>query len=151
LKINDSADVDATQKILGKKPDAVVVQDVIYADHLIRGAKTIFAFYAEGNNTRVVLIYNLATRSKYFTGVKGTFMRQAILDGPNGAFGGLGGAVLSAKDGVSAPKKGGAADDLLADAEHDVNEKNTCERGLGLGLIRYSKSLFTQFEGYLKK
>ncbi|MGZ3723763.1 MAG: hypothetical protein ACXVA9_12560 [Bdellovibrionales bacterium] len=142
LQMNVPADLDEAQKFFGKRPTAVLTQNVIFADHLIRGAKTIFVFFEEGENTRIVLLSNIAMRSKYFTGAQGILKRQLILDGPNGAFGGLGGAALATKS---------AGADLLAGADQDVSEKNTCERGLGLGLIKYSKSLYSSFAGFLAK
>jgi hypothetical protein len=142
LQMNQPGDIDQAAAFFGKRPDAVLTQTVLFADHLIRGAKTIFVFFREGDKTRIVLLANIATNSEYFTGVTGALTRQILLDGPNGAFGGAGGKVLAAT---------GAASDLLAGANQDVNEKNTCDRGLGLGLIKYSQSLFTQFEGYLNK
>jgi hypothetical protein len=133
LDLNQASDIAAAEAYFGKRPQAVIMQQAIYADHLIRAAKTVFAFYPEGNKTRVVLLSTLAMKSKFFTSLKGKVIRQYLLDGING---GLIGGVIAAKDGL---------DNLLAGANADVKKKNECNRGLALGLIGYTKSLFSQF------
>ena len=145
LQMGLPADIAGAKALLGREPQAVLSQSVIFADHLIRGARTVFVFFAEGDTTRVVLISNIGLRSKYFTG-KGMIKRQLILDGPNGAFGGTVGATLRASDKVTS-----VSDQLLRGADQDTSEKNTCDRGLGLGLIKYSQSLYSAFAEYLSK
>lgn len=139
LDFNTPADIAGVEKYFGKKPDAVLVQTLLYSDHLIRGAKTIFAFFAEGDKTRVVLLSNIAMGSKFFVGAKGALTRQYILDGLNG---GVTGTVLAAKDTIN---------DLLAGATADVNNKNSCNKGLARGLIKYSQSLFNEFANFMIK
>lgn len=144
VDLNQPGDIAQSLKYFGRRPDAVIVQQVVYADHVIRAAKSIFAFYAEGQKTRLVLLSNVATKSKYFTGAKGAFLRQYVLDGivGKGAIQTVTGAYLSAKDKVA---------DLLSGATDDVKKKNACDRGLALGLIRYSESLFGQFIHYVER
>jgi hypothetical protein len=139
LDMNNAADIAGAEKFFGKRPDAVVTQEILYSDHLIRGAKTEFLFFNEGPKTRVVLLSNIALRSKFFTGAKGALTRQYILDGISG---GVTGTVLATKDAVS---------ELLAGATQDVNNKNTCNRGLAKGLIGYSEGLFAEFTNYMLK
>jgi hypothetical protein len=139
FELNTPYDLAAAEKYFGKRPDAIVTQEIIYADHLVRGAKTIFVFFSEGQKTRVVLLSNVALRSKFFTGAKGMLTRQYILDGIGG---GVTGVVLNTKDAVS---------DLLAGATADVKTKNSCNRGLAQGLIKYSQGLFTEFAGFMLK
>lgn len=133
ITLNQPQDVQAVERKLGKRPQAVIVQESIYASHLVRGSKTIFAFYEEGNRTRVVLMSNLAMGSKFLSGTTGTFLRQYLLFGVNG---GVTEKVLGVKDALS---------DLLSGATKDVAEKNSCDRGLALGLLRYSQGLFDEF------
>lgn len=136
VDLNSDASMQAAEKYFGKKPAAVITQEAIYADHLVRGAKTIFAFYPEGEKTRIVLISNIAMGSKFFTGVKGTLIRQYLLSGVGG---GATGAVLHAKDKLT---------DLISGATEDVGQKNSCDRGLALGLIKYSQGLFQEFVNF---
>jgi hypothetical protein len=132
IDLNLSEDFGRIEHYLGRRPDAVIQQQLLYADHLLRGGKSVFAFFAEGQKTRVVLISNLAMKSKYFTMGKGTLIRQYLLDGITGA--GLV-KVIGFKDKI---------DDLLSSASKDVNQKNSCSRGMALGLIRYEQSLFAE-------
>lgn len=136
VDLNSAQAMKDAEAYFGRRPSAVITQETIYADHLIRGAKTVFAFYPEGAKTRVVLLSNIAMGSKFFTGVKGTFIRQYLLSGIGG---GAAGAVLNAKDSLS---------ELISGATADVSDKNSCDRGLALGLIKYSQGLFQEFVNF---
>ncbi|MBX3019123.1 MAG: hypothetical protein KF767_14650 [Bdellovibrionaceae bacterium] len=136
VDFNSSTDMQQAEAYFGRRPAAVITQEAIYADHLVRGAKTVFAFYPEGAKTRVVLLSNIAMGSKFFTGVKGTLIRQYLLSGIGG---GATGAALKAKDALT---------DLIAGASSDVADKNSCDRGLALGLIKYSQGLFQEFVNF---
>lgn len=141
LDLNGPGDLDRMAKYFGRKPDLVVRQQTLYADHAILGGETFFAFFSEGQRTRVVLLSELAMKSHFFTGAKGLVLRQYLLDGfTGGPLGAVTGKVLNAKDEVS---------NLLAGANADVSLKNACNHGLALGLIRYSQSLFTEFTNML--
>jgi hypothetical protein len=137
LTMNVPADIAAAEKMFGKRPDAVLGQQIIFADRLIRGARTMFVFFSEGTNTRVVLVSNIAMQSKHFTGAKGALTRGVILSGING---GLAGAAIATKDAIGR---------LLGGANQDVREKNACDRGLAKGLVRYAQDLFGEFLGSL--
>lgn len=139
VDLNSAQAMKDAEAYFGRRPAAVITQEAIYADHLVRGAKTVFAFYPEGAKTRVVLLSNIAMGSKFFTGVKGTLIRQYLLSGIGG---GATGAVLSAKDSLS---------DLISGATQDVSDKNSCDRGLALGLIKYSQGLFTEFVNFTQE
>ena len=138
IKFNDPEDIKSTEKYFGKKPDALISQEAMYADHLIRASKMYFAFYKEGSKTRVVFLSNLAMGSKFFTGAKGLLIRQYLLDG----VGVTGKAANKIIDGLSS---------LFADAEEDINKKNSCDSGLALGLKKYSQNLFTEFSSFVKE
>jgi len=141
LSLNRPEDLSHAEKYFGRRPDALIHERTIYADHLLKGAATYFAFFNEGNRTRIVMLSNLAMKSKFFKGAKGLVLRQYILDGvTGGAVGSVTREVIAAKDALS---------DLLAGAEEDVRKKNACNHGLALGLIRYSESLFSQFVSQL--
>ncbi len=139
LAMNVPADVAGVESYFGKHPDAVMSQTTLYADHLIRGGRTIFAFFAEGEKTRIILLSNIGLASKFMVGVKGALTRQYVL----GGFGGVTGIALAAKDDLT------ALTNLLSGAEQDVKSKNSCSRGLALGLIKYSESLFNEFAKYI--
>lgn len=137
LTMNVPADIAAAEKMFGKRPDAVLGQQIIFADRLIRGARTMFIFFSEGPNTRVVLVSSIGMQSKHFTGAKGALTRGVILSGING---GLAGAAIATRDVVGR---------LLGGANDDVRNKNACDRGLAKGLIRYAQDLFGEFLGSL--
>lgn len=139
VDLNNAKDMQQAEAYFGRRPAAVITQEAIYADHLVRGAKTVFAFYPEGAKTRVVLLSNIAMGSKFFTGVKGTLIRQYLLSGIGG---GATGVALKAKDALS---------DLISGASADVSEKNSCDRGLALGLIKYSQGLFQEFVNFTQE
>lgn len=139
VDFNQPNDLAQVEKFFGRRPEAIVTQQSLYADHLVRAAKTIFAFYSEGGKTRVVLLSNIAMGSKFFVGTKGMIIRQYLLDGVSGM---TTDAALAGKN---------VLDNLLSKATKDVSDKNTCDRGLALGLIKYSQGLFTEFVEFSKK
>jgi hypothetical protein len=137
LTMNVPADMAAAEKMFGKKPDAVLGQQVVFADRLIRGARTMFIFYSEGANTRVVLVSNIGMQSKHFVGTKGALARGVILHGINGSLTGTAAVVYNS------PTE--SLSRLLGVANEDVRNKNSCDRGLAKGLIRYAQGLFGEF------
>ena len=138
LQMNNATDMDQATKFFNKKPAAILSQNVVYADHLLRGARTLFVFFDEGQSTRVVLISNLGMQKKYFVGPLAS-AKGYVLDG-------MGNGIVSA---IAAPVS--TANDLWAGIKHDVKMENSCDKGLGLGLIKYSESLFSEFNNYLIK
>jgi hypothetical protein len=147
LTMNVPADIAATEKMFGKRPDAVLGQQIIFADRLIRGARTLFIFFSEGANTRVVLVSSIGMQSKHFVGAsirpdkaaKALVAQTTILYGIKS---GVTGGVIAASD---------ATERLLGGATADVNKKNACDRGLAKGLIKYAQGLFGEFLGGLIK
>lgn len=137
LTLNAPADLAAAEKMFGKKADAVLGQQVVFADRLIRGARTLFVFFTEGSNTRVVLVSNIAMQKKHFTGTTGMAARGVILHGMNGS---AVGSIAVTKSNLGS---------LLTGANQDIRSKNACERGLAKGLIRYSQGLFGELLGGL--
>ncbi len=154
LTMNNPADLSAAEKFFGKKPNAVLSQQILYADRLMRGARTVFVFFAEGAQTRVVLVSNLGLPSKHFVGLKALPRRQIIMDG----FDTLSGRTVKSmseympgsKETNDPKSKESDASDLLSRANKDVADKNACNLGLAKGLIRYSRDLFGEFLGSLR-
>ncbi len=146
IQLNNAEDIEGFSRQVGRRPDRLISQKVIYASHLIRAANTYFAFYSEdgGAKTRVVLLSNIAMGSKFFTGKTGMVARRFLL---NGVGSGVSGVVLDAKDAVSSTVD--ALGSLFSEAEEDTGRKNSCDKGLALGLTKYSQSLFTQFADYI--
>lgn len=69
-RIEMLTDPAPAEKLFGKRPNAVIVQDVFYTDRILKGGKNIFAFFAEGprsEKTRIVSITNLGLNAKIFT------------------------------------------------------------------------------------
>ena|GEM_PF-6258086 len=181
LRWNDSSDLKAAEAMLGRRPTAALVQHILYADHLVKGAENIFLFFAEEMNgkkvTRAVFVSNLGLSSKLLAGRKAEYFRPYLFDGmQNTKAHAVTNAVLTAKQGVDdakqavgtaakkvgnlignavglSPKKpdDGGVGDLLDGANAEMEKENKCDRGLGLGLIKYSKSLFSSFAEYLAK
>ncbi len=147
LTMNVPADIAAAEKMFGKRPDAVLGQQIIFADRLIRGARTMFVFFSEGANTRVVLVSSIGMQSKHFVGAsirpdKAAKALVAQLTILNGIRSGVTGGLIAASD---------ATERLLGGATADVNKKNACDRGLAKGLIKYAQGLFGEFLGLLIK
>ena len=137
VDLNQPQDLALAAKYFAKPPQVVIRQQAVYADHLIRAANTVFAFFSEGQRTRAVLLSNVAMKSIYFTGGKGMVIRQYLLNGvTGGVLGTATGAYANAKDDLA---------NLLSGATKDLSQKNACNRGLAQGLIRYSQSLFSEF------
>lgn len=173
LQWNDANDLKAAEALFGRRPTAVMVQRVFYADHLVKGAENIFVFFAEDNKTRAIFISNLGLSTKLLVGKKAEYYRPFIFDGMGGGWVHSGtNAALAVGKGVdtaanavgSAAQKVGSlvglgskkpADDGLGDlldgANAEMKKENKCDRGLGLGLIKYSQSLFSTFIDYLSK
>jgi hypothetical protein len=169
LRWNEPTDLTAAEALFKKRPTAILVQNVIYADHLAKGAENIFAFFAEGNKTRAVFVSNLGLSNFYFTGKKKELFTTAIFYGYNaarkenrlvGLADSTGQAYEKGKQMVGnlissstpEPKKTGDDDlDFLDDAKKDMNDNNKCDRGFAIGLIAYSKGIFSAFVDSLNK
>ncbi len=148
MQVNNADDLASMQSYLGKRPDMVLGQTILYADHLVRGGRTVFAFFAEGNQTRVVLISNLALRAKYFAGSKTSkISRPIIMGGIGGAGWGVAADIGNAA--LNVVNDGGKS--LLSKATLDLAKKNQCNRGLARGLIKYSQTMFSRFASYMLK
>jgi hypothetical protein len=136
------AEIAAVEKFAGKRPDLVLSQTVLYSDHLIRGGRNTFAFFGEGNQTRIVLISNLGMGRKFFTGTLGKQIRTKIMEG-------IGTKTAIAGQLYYEPKK--VLGDLLSGSTQDLAKKNACNVGLAQGLPAYSKQLFAKFATYMSK
>ena len=83
--------------------------------------------------------------SKFFVGKKSTAILPFLLNGI-GSMGPALAAGKSAYDAVTDPKN--ALTNAIWGAKKDVEAKNTCKKGLALGLIQYSKNLFQEFVNF---
>lgn len=166
LNWNDQKDLQAAEALFHRRPSAILVQHVIYADHLAKAAENIFVFFAEGNKTRAVFVSNLALQSSYFTGKMSKLYHGYIFDGLDKSWLHTGAnAVIGAKQGLDSAteaigsmvglgskkqdKSNDGLGDLLEGANEEMKKDNKCDRGLAIGLPRYSQSLFSSFAGYL--
>jgi hypothetical protein len=156
IDFNSAPDLEQASKLFGKKPDAIVVQKVIYADHLVRAGKTIFAFYSEGSKTRIALLSNIALKKSYFEGGSSTVTKDYILNGFKGSLQSKAiSAVVETYQSVSGKKAATQPNSQLSNRAQQARKtdaaSNTCQRGLALGLIRYSQSLFKEFVTFTTK
>ena len=152
IKFNDSVELEKASAYFGKKPDGLISQETIYADHLIRASKLYFAFFKEEERTRVALLSNLALGSKFLSGTKASLIKPYLFNGVGG-YGNLadkGLKVKKAYDKLNEEGLSAALGDLFTDAEEDIERKNTCETGLALGLVKYSQNIFTEFSEFVK-
>ena len=131
IKFNDPEGLENAKGFFGRRPDALISQEAMYADHLIRASKMYFAFYREGEKTRLVFLSNLAMGSKFFTGAQGAIIRRNLLHGV-----GTTAKILNPIESLQG---------LFEDAQADINRKNACDSGLALGMVKYSQNLFEEF------
>lgn len=142
IQINQSQGFTDGQRMTGKRPDAVISQTIFFASDFIQGAQNNFYLYAEGDSTRVVFVSNIALKSKYFEGQKGAIARDVLLGGirnTDSTIGIAGTVVTATNNGFDSLKN------LISGAEQDAEARNICNRGLAIGLIKYSQVLFEDF------
>lgn len=145
LSMNNPNDIANAEKFFGRRPDALLVQRVIYADHVLKGGNTIFAFFAEGDKTRVSLVANLGVAHKLMNpkGNTGSVTRGYILDG-----------IKSTTAGAAAANLAGAADavgNLFSGTKKDSDSTNKCDKGMAMGLVKFSQNMFNDFANYMLK
>lgn len=143
LQVNQAADIESVQKYLGKKPDIVMTQTMLHADHLLRGGKTFFAFFGEGDKTRLVLISNLGLQKKYMAGGESAKAARFVI--MNGIEGSLKGAAANVGVGVYKAWKEGDISAATSKVTADILKKNKCKKGLALGLPRYAQVMLSRF------
>jgi hypothetical protein len=161
--VDDKAGVRA---VLGKNPDLVLTQSVIFADHLIKAERTIFALFAEQNRTRVIMISNLATSAQYWSkytvdtilfGFKKDSNKDAFAKTGMKVYGKGQEAIGNLKDKVAeikekgllsvfkstpAPKKDDLDEEL---APATSRNQDDCDRGVAKGLIPLEQGIFSKF------
>lgn len=143
LQVNQQADIDSVQKYLGKKPDIVMTQTILHADHLLRGGKTVFAFFGEGDKTRLVLISNIGLQKKYMAGSKSAEAARYVI--MNGIEGSTMGAIADVGVGIKKAIKEGDISAATSKVTADILRKNKCKKGLALGLPRYAQVMLSRF------
>lgn len=143
LQVNQPADIESVQKYLGKKPDIVMTQTILHADHLLRGGKTVFAFFGEGDKTRLVLISNIGLQKKYMAGSQSADAARYVV--MNGIEGSAKGAAADVAIGLKKAWKEGDLSAATSRVSADILKKNKCKKGLALGLIRYAQVMLSRF------
>lgn len=181
VQLDNPSDVRVAQNLFKRKPDLLLTQKMIYSSHLLKNSVTYFALFAEGQKTRVVFTTDLALNSLYWDKYNGAGSvvliygfgtwtgaaakgytiavnaKDAVVDTASKAKD----AVVDTANAIIRLLPGSRKDQSTSDvqtpaksadaADKDIAQKNTCNRGLSQGLIRYTSQLFGEYLNQINK